>query len=42
MKNKCSVKNMKTGEQVKLTPCDAAAYIKASLDAGNCAVILEK
>ena len=38
----CSVKNMKTGEQVKLTPADAAAYIKASLDAGNCAVILEK
>ena len=38
----CSVKNMKTGEQVKLTPADAAAFIKASLDAGNCAVILEK
>ena len=38
----CSVKNMKTGEQVKLTPADAAEYIKTSLDAGNCAVILEK
>ena len=38
----CSVKNMKTGEQVKLSPADAAAHIKASLDAGNCAVILEK
>ena len=38
----CSVKNMKTGEQVKLAPADAAAYIKTSLDAGNCAVILEK
>ena len=37
----CSVKNMKTGEQVKLTPLDAAAYMKASLDT-NCAVILEK
>ena len=39
---KCSVKNMKTGEQVKLTPAEAAAYIKAALDAGQCAVILEK
>ena len=39
---KCSVKNMKTGEQVKLTAAEAAAHIKASLDAGSCAVILEK
>jgi len=39
---KCSVKNMKTGEQVKLTPAEAAAHIKASLNAGSCAVILEK
>ena len=39
---KCSVKNMRTGEQVKLTPAEAAAHIKNSLDAGNCAVILEK
>ena len=38
----CSVKNMKTGEQVKLTPAEAAAYIKAAVDSGNCAVILEK
>ena len=38
----CSVKDMRSGQQVKLTPADAAAYIKTSLDAGNCAVILEK
>ena len=38
----CSVKNMKTGEQVKLAPVEAAAHIQAALDAGNCAVILEK
>ena len=38
----CSVKNMKTGEQVKLTPADAAAYIKTAVASGNCAVILEK
>jgi len=38
----CSVKNMKTGEQVKLAPLDAAKYIRESLNAGNCAVILEK
>jgi len=38
----CSVKNMVTGNQVKLTPEDAAAFMKATLDAGNCAVILEK
>ena len=40
--NMCSVKNMKTGEQVKLSASDAAAYMKATLSAGNCAVILEK
>ena len=39
---KCSVKNMKTGEQVKLTPAEAAAHIKNTLDEGSCAVILEK
>ena len=39
---KCSVKNMATGEQVKLTPAEAAAYIKAALADKNCAVILEK
>ena len=39
---KCSVKNMVTGEQVKLTPTEAAAYIKATLANNSCAVILEK
>ena len=39
---KCSVKNMKTGEQVKLTPDEAAAHIKAALASNTCAVILEK
>jgi hypothetical protein len=38
----CSVKNMVTGEQVKLTPADAAAYIKAGTDLDNVPVILEK
>ena len=38
----CSVKNMQTGEQVKLSPTDAAAYIKNALAATDCAVILEK
>ena len=38
----CSVKNMVTGEQVKLAPADAAAYIKATLSANNGPVILEK
>jgi len=37
----CSVKNMATGEQVKLNPCDAAAHIKAALAANNGPVILE-
>ena len=40
--NMCSVKNMKTGDQVKLTAEDAVNFIKATLDADNCAVILEK
>ena len=39
---KCSVKNMVSGEQVKLTPAEAAAYIKATLAEKDCAVILEK
>ena len=39
---KCSVKNMVTGEQVKLTPAEAAAHIKAGLDLGNVPIILEK
>ncbi len=38
----CSVKNMVTGQQVKLTPADAAAYIKKGTDLGNVPVILEK
>ena len=38
----CSVKNMKTGEQVKLTPAEAAVYIKNALNCGNQAIILEK
>ena len=37
----CSVKNMITGEQVKLTPADAAAHIKAALQ-DNGPIILEK
>ena len=39
---KCSVKNMQSGEQVKLTPAEAAAHIQAALADKNCAVILEK
>ena len=39
---KCSVKNMKTGEQLKLTPAEAAEHIKASLDAETGTLILEK
>ena len=39
---KCSVKNMATGEQVKLTPAEAAAYIQAALNAIEGSVILEK
>ncbi len=38
----CSVKNMVTGEQVKLAPADAAAFIKAGVDTGNLPIILEK
>ena len=38
----CSVKNMITGEQVKLAPVEAAAYIKATLSANNGPIILEK
>ena len=38
----CSVKNMVSGEQVKLSPADAAAYIKAALAANDGPVILEK
>ena len=38
----CSVKNMVTGEQVKLAPDAAAQHILASLTSRDCAVILEK
>ena len=37
----CSVKNMATGEQQKLTPEEAAAYIKNAVSI-SCPVILEK
>ena len=39
---KCSVKNMQSGEQVKLTPAEAAEHIKAALANNSGAVILEK
>ncbi len=39
---KCSVKDMRTGEQVTVTPAEAAAHIRAGLAAHNGAVILEK
>ena len=38
---KCSVKDMRTGEQVTVTPAEAAAHIKAGL-AADAAIILEK
>ena len=38
----CSVKNMVSGEQVKLTPAEAGAYIKDALAANNGPIILEK
>jgi len=38
----CSVKNMKTGEQVKLAPAEAAKYIREAVELENCPVILEK
>ena len=38
----CSVKNMQSGEQVKLTPAEAAAHIQAALASNNGAIILEK
>ena len=38
----CSVKNMQSGEQVKLSPTEAAAYIKNALAANDCSLILEK
>ena len=38
---KCSVKDMRTGEQVTVTPAEAAAHIKQGLS-GNGPIILEK
>jgi histidyl-tRNA synthetase len=38
---KCSVKDMRTGEQITVTPSEAAAHIKAGL-ANNGPIILEK
>ena len=38
----CSVKDMRTGEQVKLTPADAAAHIAAGVNCDEIAIILEK
>ncbi len=40
--NVCSVKNMRTGEQLKLSAAEAAAHIKAALDANTGSIILEK
>ena len=37
-----SVKNMTSGEQVKLTPTDAAAMIKAAVDARNQAAVIKE
>ncbi len=39
---KCGVKNMVTGEQITVTPAEAAQHIKATLTANNGPVILEK
>ncbi len=39
---KCSVKDMRTGEQVALSPEEAVAYIRKGVDAGNLPIILEK
>ena len=39
---KCSVKNMATGQQVTVTPGEAAAYIQQALAEGNGPIILEK
>ena len=39
---KCSVKNMRTGEQIKCTAAEAAAHILSALQANAGAIILEK
>ena len=38
----CSVKDMRSGEQVQLSPEDAANHILSGLQEGNCPIILEK
>ena len=38
---KCSVKDMRSGQQVKLTPAEAAAFIRESLSQNDPAIILE-
>jgi len=40
--DKCSVKNMRTGEQTTVSPGEACSIIKAALAANNGPVILEK
>ena len=39
---KCSVKDMRSGEQVTVTPEEAVAHMQAGLAAGNAPIILEK
>jgi len=39
---KCSVKDMRTGEQITVSPAEAAAHIQTGLAAGNGPIILEK
>ena len=39
---KCSVKDMRSGEQITVTPEEAVAHIQAGLAAGNGPIILEK
>ena len=39
---KCSVKDMRTGEQVLLSPEEAVVHIRKGVDAGNLPIILEK
>ena len=41
-KGNCSVKNMRTGEQVTVSPGEASARIRSALAACGGAVILEK
>ena len=38
----CSVKDMRTGQQVKLSPADAAKHIAAGVNCDEIAIILEK